>query len=583
MSLPSLPATAPASAPIFLLPPEILARIFSTYAASEPDTFRVALRHFKEDWLEEGTPNSLHSARVGWINVTHVCHSWREVALGHAALWSSIDSTVSSPWREEMLRRSAQCPLSLHLHINSSNIEGLHHLIFDNLSRIQHLSLTWVVCEAWTIESEHRDFSGLAIALTNQSTTAPLLESLYLHSILALPALEVTTTSFPALRSLGVAGFGLSSTSSILENLAHIYIGQTSTTELYAILSRVLRLETISTRIMDNEDPPQLLSQPSTVSLPHLTSLNIDGFHERSLDLFSRLVIPVTAFVLVKFHNPEPRHFSHRIMNTFGGSSRPPRAILLEETFKIQLRFSAISSDWLESSERSHGTTVVQFLPNPWGAYGDGTLLGRRTVLWGGLCLDALTHLSLRLHFEKIWTKHRWLANFRRAQNVTTIHVDGVRAALSLLNALAEPVVRQDVLPPSIQSDTSLVPYVLRRSDLPDDLPDDLPSVPWGAAELDAQLFPRLEFVLVEHIDTLRIQLDQHCHTAPLSSDSAAIVRDLLDRLECRRVGGACLAKLVEIRSLQRDITRENKLKRRIRALAQSCFLQPFNSMCAVQ
>ncbi|KAI0054276.1 hypothetical protein BV25DRAFT_1922845 [Artomyces pyxidatus] len=106
----------------------------------------------------------------------------------------------------------------------------------------------------------------------------------------------------------------------------------------------MVKLETIFDALGD-EYPPPLPSRPSTVSLPHLTSLKIDAFHERSLELVSRLVIPVTASVLVDFRNLESHHFSHPIMVTFRGISRLPRAILLEETPTVLLRLSADSLD----------------------------------------------------------------------------------------------------------------------------------------------------------------------------------------------------------------------------------------------
>ncbi|KAI0056707.1 hypothetical protein BV25DRAFT_1920742 [Artomyces pyxidatus] len=171
---PSLSATVPASAPVFRLPPEILARIFSTYAESEHWTFKEVVRDEEGNWLEEDTSDSSRTAgeQVGWINVTHVCRRWRE-----------------------------------------------------------NPTLAWVDYGPWppTDELERR-------------------------------LLDVPTASFPAFRSLGVTGFRLSSTSSVLENLAHIDIDRVSSAELYAILFRITNLETISTTLMDDEDPSPLPS-----------------------------------------------------------------------------------------------------------------------------------------------------------------------------------------------------------------------------------------------------------------------------------------------------------------------------------
>jgi len=56
-----------ALAPISLLPPEILARVFSLLALQEP-------------------PYSSKQS-LGWIRATHVCWHWRQVALDYSSLW----------------------------------------------------------------------------------------------------------------------------------------------------------------------------------------------------------------------------------------------------------------------------------------------------------------------------------------------------------------------------------------------------------------------------------------------------------------------------------------------------------------
>jgi hypothetical protein len=85
-------------APISRLPPEILSFIFSNIR----DFYVARLRGEFDDVNPEL-----------WTVLTHVCHSWREIALGTPTLWTRV---VSSPNNykstQEMLLRSKGCLLT---------------------------------------------------------------------------------------------------------------------------------------------------------------------------------------------------------------------------------------------------------------------------------------------------------------------------------------------------------------------------------------------------------------------------------------------------------------------------------------
>ncbi|KAI0279683.1 hypothetical protein BC826DRAFT_554678 [Russula brevipes] len=82
--------------PISLLPPEVLARIFHLVALAE------------SPWSE------LQSSR--WINVTHVCRHWRQVALDDSSLWARISGyRPSTAWISETLARARNAPLAIVL------------------------------------------------------------------------------------------------------------------------------------------------------------------------------------------------------------------------------------------------------------------------------------------------------------------------------------------------------------------------------------------------------------------------------------------------------------------------------------
>ncbi|KAI0041978.1 hypothetical protein FA95DRAFT_1639067, partial [Auriscalpium vulgare] len=77
--------------PTSRLPPEVLAYVF--------------------EWLILVSPADVEG-RLGWIeSVTHVCRSWREVALGRPALWRRISFTIGLEWAKEMLARAKSAPL----------------------------------------------------------------------------------------------------------------------------------------------------------------------------------------------------------------------------------------------------------------------------------------------------------------------------------------------------------------------------------------------------------------------------------------------------------------------------------------
>jgi hypothetical protein len=81
--------------PISTLPPELLARIFRFHAFAEP----VGVRG------------------LGWIAVTHVCQSWRQVALDDSSsLWAHVSGYIpGAKWTAEILARARNAPLVINL------------------------------------------------------------------------------------------------------------------------------------------------------------------------------------------------------------------------------------------------------------------------------------------------------------------------------------------------------------------------------------------------------------------------------------------------------------------------------------
>jgi hypothetical protein len=110
-----------ALAPISLLPPEILVRVFHSLALDEP-------------------PYS-YKRSFGWIRATHVCRHWRQVALSDSSLWariSDIPIILNTALISEMLVRARNAPLEIDIDIDVADRPGPDMFLLFTL----HLSHT---------------------------------------------------------------------------------------------------------------------------------------------------------------------------------------------------------------------------------------------------------------------------------------------------------------------------------------------------------------------------------------------------------------------------------------------------------
>jgi hypothetical protein len=93
-------------APVSVLPPEVLSRIFHLVALAE------------RPW------SNMENLR--WISVTQVCRHWRQVALDDSSLWARIPRYQQcTAWISEMLARARNAPLVIDLLAGILNTETL--------------------------------------------------------------------------------------------------------------------------------------------------------------------------------------------------------------------------------------------------------------------------------------------------------------------------------------------------------------------------------------------------------------------------------------------------------------------------
>ena len=135
--------------PIFLLPTEILARVFHLLV--------------REERPLSGRRN------LGWIRVTHVCQHWRQVALDDSSLWAKIwGIPKNTKWISEMLARAKDAPLDIEFSL-SKNLEALR-MIRSQLSRTRRLRFHNL--EMYRPDSVREIFSWKAPALEHFELTS---------------------------------------------------------------------------------------------------------------------------------------------------------------------------------------------------------------------------------------------------------------------------------------------------------------------------------------------------------------------------------------------------------------------------
>ncbi|KZV60394.1 hypothetical protein PENSPDRAFT_351011 [Peniophora sp. CONT] len=89
------------------LPADILSELFLRASFTDPPRYLSR---------SERRAHPGRTYELGWINLTHVCHTWRLIGLDLAPLWAAIVSFFPSPFiADELLARSRDCGLQLEL------------------------------------------------------------------------------------------------------------------------------------------------------------------------------------------------------------------------------------------------------------------------------------------------------------------------------------------------------------------------------------------------------------------------------------------------------------------------------------
>ncbi|KAI0264948.1 hypothetical protein BC834DRAFT_843876 [Gloeopeniophorella convolvens] len=272
------------------LPPETLSQIFLILTQLDPGPRMLGI--------------ILH---LGWITVTHVCHRWRQVALGYAALWWRFDFGVPITVLSEMLVRSNGTPIDLIARDTCCVIpvdwRQLHQLLAflepKHVSRVRSLHL----------QAGSGTCTPSSYILDMFSEPAPSLESVVADGRDPLEAVNGTSFALnqPCLRELRLGGVVvLSWANPNLPNLVDLSLGilpgvdfgPPTAEEVLEVLRsapRLKRLELLAIRLTRAPDSGSL---DSPVLLSSLETLSLSDYgYGDCMHLVSLLQFPSSAHV----------------------------------------------------------------------------------------------------------------------------------------------------------------------------------------------------------------------------------------------------------------------------------------------
>ncbi|KAI0060108.1 hypothetical protein BV25DRAFT_1917980 [Artomyces pyxidatus] len=264
------------------LPSEILAHIFLFYVS-------MVMR-----WDPE--PRAL------WMKqIMHVCHRWREVALGHPRLWRTVILPLIAEGADEIFSRSRSMPLILHW---KSGLEQTRRekrnvsLALANLTRVKAIYFG--------------DYDGYKSDLQQlMKIPAPILVSANIPGVPLDMEYFRTLTLFgglaPCLRNLTLRDWGIPipRDPTILHNLVFLKIVRYdsrvpaihSSEDILSVLKTIYALERLELRGCMTEESVQSLDLEENliVALPHLKSLRLWDPLPQCVRLLQHLRLPAAG------------------------------------------------------------------------------------------------------------------------------------------------------------------------------------------------------------------------------------------------------------------------------------------------
>jgi len=318
-------------APISRLPPELLSLVFRHVRDIITREFNSHIDAFDNPFAFERRCDV-----KDWMITSHVCHSWREVALNTVSLWSHLVVTRNNyKWAEECLRRSKGSSLVLSTAEEDENDLDPHH---PSTALLKELKNHMGRCCELNLQLT----TGDLIDFLSQTNTSRVIHFQYIYLPNSEspagprrppPLIDDSLLIADSLRRLSIACCPIDWSASIFHRLTHLqlhHIPEESKLECHTLLSFLFgmpRLETLDLcdflRMADSEayrgkadgthlqhlkhvelddNPYALAGFLSSLPIrPHCKVLiNVEGYPDTTVEEF----LPILSWVSNHFRPP---------------------------------------------------------------------------------------------------------------------------------------------------------------------------------------------------------------------------------------------------------------------------------------
>ncbi|KAF8963583.1 hypothetical protein BDZ97DRAFT_1819427 [Flammula alnicola] len=264
---------SPSDAPIYKLNPDVLLQIFFLNTDYREDLFDA--EHWTVDRGDHhGLNNTLYSFQV--------CRLWRGVILLSRSLWGRcIDLNdlrqVDDKWRNEILLRSGESPLSVTGRVNDKDT-GLWRfftstLLNDHWTRIRRLSINVKGTMALLGDNE----IGRAFSRPSQRLEYFRASFDFVPLVLSTPELSFFSDNAPSLSAFSFKSISIRLQVPWLSQLQHLGLSSTVTVpELLERLKDMLLMETLDLDLTASPFVP-ITSDAPNITLPRLRYIRVAG------------------------------------------------------------------------------------------------------------------------------------------------------------------------------------------------------------------------------------------------------------------------------------------------------------------